>query len=59
MSSIKIQFNHLRAIELLKVNPGPQIRASPSLSRDTQHIHSLIEHPAQLGVNEFFEILIF
>ena len=41
-------------MELLKVNPGTQIPVAPSLSRDTQHTHSLIEPPGQIGVNEFF-----
>ena len=57
--SIKIQYLNFRAIKLLKVNPGTQIRVSPSLSRDTEHTHSLIDPPAQKGVNEFLEILIF
>ena len=57
--SIKIRFNHFRAIKLLKVNPGTQVRVSPSLSRVTEHTHSLIDPPAEAGVNKFFEILIF
>ena len=57
--SIKIQFHLFRTIKLLKVNPGTQIRVSPSLSSDTEHTHSLIDPPAQIGVNKFFEILFF
>ena len=44
---------------LLKVNPGTQIRVSPSLSRDTEHTHSLIDHPVQIGANNLFEIWFF
>ena len=53
--SIKIQFLNFRAIEPLKVNPGTQIRVSPSLSRDTEHTHSLIDPPALIGVNTFLD----
>ena len=49
----------LSAIKLLKFNPGTQIRVSPSLSRDTEHTHSLIDPPEQIRVNKFFEILMF
>ena len=43
----------------LKVNPGTQIRVSPSLSRDMEHTHSIIDPLAQIGINKFSEISIF
>ena len=53
MQSIKIQFHYFQAVKLLKVNQGTQIQISTSLSHDMQHTHSLIEPPAQIGVNIF------
>ena len=45
---------------LLKVNPENQIRVSPSLSRVTEHTHSLIDPPAQIGIKKLFlKFLIF
>ena len=58
-NQLKYNFIIFQAIELLKVNQGTQIRVSPSLSRDMQHTHSIIEPPAQIGVNMFFEMFIF
>ena len=44
---------------LLKVNQGTQIRVLPSLSRDTEHTHSLTDPPAQIGVNKLFDFFKF
>ena len=44
---------------MLKVNPGTQIRVSPSLCRDTEQAHSIFDVPSQIRVIKFFEIFIF
>ena len=54
-----MQFHSFRTIKLLKLNPGTQIRVSPSLSRDTEQAHSIFDLPAKIRVIKFFEILIF